>query len=1125
MAYGLSRQSLVEVTVQGKSDSTASGFYEDYDLSGVTKLKLIRWLPSATPLPGFISITNNDGDVTFADIPIRTGMTRALELGNVLHNPNAGFVVSASDAGMSGRLVVQPLAYKTSTGAPPAPPPPPPDADFRVFTQPSSTTIVAGQSTQITVSVAPLFGFNQNVTLTADTVITGVSYSFSSNTVQGSGSVVLTITTSASATVATHTVNVTGASGGLSHTTNFSLTINAAATPDFSLSVTPQSATVVQGSATTVTVSNTAISGFSSTITLSATPAITGITYGFSPNPMAAGGSSTFTVTAGAAATTGTQTVTVTATSGALTHTAPLVLTVQASVGSGDTGTAQIQMRSPTSISPTNATFKAYIRCHDYTPKVIFDYRQQGTTTWTSTTPIGRTCHYRWANYYMHVTGLSASTTYEYRVRVLDLATGTKVNNSENLQSGTTVVSFTTKPTSELSVFGSRAITSGVTMPTYALPGNPASGLITEANPRQFTSLCQRAGGASLYDIIVYGTDNPSAKTAGTVELYYIVTASAGTDLFTTTSQSVHFLSADTPIVFTSTGTVPAPLVSGTTYYVRTPTSSAGTFEVAAAPGGAKIDLTTAGTGTITAKATTSYSSYFLANALKNHSVIGTVCGIEGADGPRVSYATPIATALAAAGWTNLYDSGGTGVTGGFYGIEIGGGTGSDVVTWPGNVCVTGVSVVGIGTVSKLANPPQVAGEPIIYASFSSTAGGCNNIYFKNVKTMAVPGNTARIAVTGSSVDSIDTGSSQFAGLLGFYNCEFRSFRENLQPIAVDVDGNGSTDYSNEQGWGTKSHMRMAGNSRIDCRTCRASWTTEHWWYNEGTSADTSGTDGSWFIDCTDFSGMRGTVDLVQTGFGRPAFQFTTRASPDSFKFKQQFFSGQIAHIHQLDDPAKFQQNNYIDGAPGRGTLTFKNCNLNGYEGAGSAGSFPYAIYGHLGNIRIDSCTVGYGSGFGIIVDTGKGHYMIDGGDGFWYAQGPVLITGTGLTYSTSSTYLVAALCLNGAVEVDIAALSAGTYGATMIGHYVSGQAGKNGNANAAIGPVDDGPILGPCGRIRHNFGSVYAGWPGGSYSTGEIAYRFKYSDEHDYTASNANAFNGVWVTRGDVDGTNYINP
>ncbi len=112
-----------------------------------------------------------------------------------------------------------------------------------------------------------------------------------------------------------------------------------APTPDFSLAASPATRAVTQGGSTTYTVSNTAVNGFASTITLSASPAITGVTYAFAPNPMAANGSSTLSVTTSAATPAGTYNITVTGTGGALTRTTAVSLTVSPPAGSSQVKT------------------------------------------------------------------------------------------------------------------------------------------------------------------------------------------------------------------------------------------------------------------------------------------------------------------------------------------------------------------------------------------------------------------------------------------------------------------------------------------------------------------------------------------------------------------------------------------------------------------------------------------------------------------------------------------------------------------------------------------------------------------------------------------------------------------
>jgi hypothetical protein len=107
-----------------------------------------------------------------------------------------------------------------------------------------------------------------------------------------------------------------------------------AGTPGFSVSASPTSVSVQQGTNATSTVTVTSQNGFNSATTLSASGLPSGVTGAFSTNPVTppANGSatSTLTFTASSSATVGTSTVTVTGTSGTVTHTATITLTVTA---------------------------------------------------------------------------------------------------------------------------------------------------------------------------------------------------------------------------------------------------------------------------------------------------------------------------------------------------------------------------------------------------------------------------------------------------------------------------------------------------------------------------------------------------------------------------------------------------------------------------------------------------------------------------------------------------------------------------------------------------------------------------------------------------------------------------
>jgi hypothetical protein len=99
--------------------------------------------------------------------------------------------------------------------------------------------------------------------------------------------------------------------------------------PDFSLSASPSSQTISQGSSTSYTVSISPTGGFSGAVTLSASNLPAGAGGTFNPNP-ASGASSTLSVTTSATTPTGSFGFTITGVSGSLTRTATATLVVRA---------------------------------------------------------------------------------------------------------------------------------------------------------------------------------------------------------------------------------------------------------------------------------------------------------------------------------------------------------------------------------------------------------------------------------------------------------------------------------------------------------------------------------------------------------------------------------------------------------------------------------------------------------------------------------------------------------------------------------------------------------------------------------------------------------------------------
>ena len=157
--------------------------------------------------------------------------------------------------------------------------------------------------------------------------------------------------------------DITSGSNGFSAVTGYDLAtgwgspngaalINALAptskTPNFTISASPTSVSVVQGSSGTSTVTTSVSGGFDAAVTLSASGQPTGVTVGFGTNPIAApgSGSSLVTFTVAATTTTGTYSIVITGKGGSVTQTTSVSLTVTAPVAGSFTLSA-----SPTSLT------------------------------------------------------------------------------------------------------------------------------------------------------------------------------------------------------------------------------------------------------------------------------------------------------------------------------------------------------------------------------------------------------------------------------------------------------------------------------------------------------------------------------------------------------------------------------------------------------------------------------------------------------------------------------------------------------------------------------------------------------------------------------------------------------
>ena len=224
--------------------------------------------------------------------------------------------------------------------------------DFLVSAMPGSQTLTPGASMTDTVTVSAVNGFTGTVSLSVSGLPSGATGSFSPASVNGAGTATLTVATASSTVLATYTLTITGTSGGLTHSTTVTLIVQAAATPDFSISATPNSQMATAGGSASYTVTVGAVNGFAGTVSLSVSGLPSGATGSFSPASVSGSGNATLTVATGSATPLATSTFTITGANGGLTHTASLTLVVIATSGSGSGSCASAWNASTVYASP-----------------------------------------------------------------------------------------------------------------------------------------------------------------------------------------------------------------------------------------------------------------------------------------------------------------------------------------------------------------------------------------------------------------------------------------------------------------------------------------------------------------------------------------------------------------------------------------------------------------------------------------------------------------------------------------------------------------------------------------------------------------------------------------------------
>src|SRR5207245_2663615 len=148
--------------------------------------------------------------------------------------------------------------------------------DFSLSATPALRTVTQGGSATYTVNISPSGGFTGAVSLSAAGLPAGASASFSPN--PATGSATMSVSTTATTSTGSFSATITGTSGNLTPTSSVSPFATLAPVPDFSLSATPASQTVVQGGSTTYTANISRLGGFTGGVTFSVSGLPTGST-------------------------------------------------------------------------------------------------------------------------------------------------------------------------------------------------------------------------------------------------------------------------------------------------------------------------------------------------------------------------------------------------------------------------------------------------------------------------------------------------------------------------------------------------------------------------------------------------------------------------------------------------------------------------------------------------------------------------------------------------------------------------------------------------------------------------------------------------------------------------------
>ncbi len=516
--------------------------------------------------------------------------------------------------------------------------------DFGFTVSPTTVSFASGSTGTATISLTSLNGFASSITLSTGTIIPTtppltITYSPSTVTLAAGATATSTATFSASPTVATTYHTIIKATSGTRIKSSATLTVLVAVTgPDFALTSSPTSLSILAGAKGTSTVTVAPLNGFTGTVNLAASVSpTTGLTTSFSSTSIAGGsGTSTLTISTAPSTATGAYTVTVTGTSGSVSHSITVSVTVftnqtdftitanpaSLSIAAGTSGTSTISLHG---VSVFNSTVFLTVSASNgltatITPTSTGPFGS-ATLTVTSNTP---------GSYTAQVTGTSGSISHTTTVTVTVTSSGVGivciVSSSTTSCPATPAILAGTQGTQlRVSVFiqGSNAINGfDITLLADHNILRPSGVNLTgTVLPTPTTILSECVGG-----VIIHGTSCPA--NADTIELAAVgalgqLTFPPTTGLLFTAIYNVTGTTSGTAIGY-QTGCAPSS-VSGTTTCVTVANGSIGPvpetvqtavlststmpdFVMAASPSTVTINAGASGTSTLSVTSINGFS-------------------------------------------------------------------------------------------------------------------------------------------------------------------------------------------------------------------------------------------------------------------------------------------------------------------------------------------------------------------------------------------------------------------------------------------------------------------------------------------------------------------------------------